>query len=40
MPTYNFVNLTLPLAQSAGPVEYTDCFSAEGGKTPPHEYPE
>ena len=26
---------TKPIAQSAGAVEYTDCFSAEG-KTPPH----
>ena len=34
----NPVSLQLLLAQSAGAVEYTDCFSAEG-KTPTNECP-
>ena len=27
------------IAQSAGAVEYTNCFSEEGKDTPPHECP-
>ena len=32
------INSKFLLAQSAGAVEYTDCFSAEGVR-PPHECP-
>ena len=35
----NTMVIKIQLAQSAGAVEYTDCFSAEGVRPPPKECP-